>query len=64
MENDYTILNGKFNNELDPTKVGSLAYQIAQNNIAIATALGLAEATLDYLRNLCWLVITVVHWAT
>jgi hypothetical protein len=44
LENDYTILNGKFNNELDPTKVGSLAYQIAQNNIAIATAQGLASS--------------------
>lgn len=59
LENDYTILNGKFNNELDPTKVGSLAYQIAQNNIAIATAQGLAssakalaERDSAYLRSL------------
>jgi len=52
LENDYTILNGKFNNELDPTKVGSLAYQIAQNNIAIATAQGLAERDSVYLRKL------------
>ena len=52
LENDYTILNGKFNNELDPTKVGSLAYQIAQNNIAIATAKGLAERDSVYLRKL------------
>ena len=52
LENDYTILNGKFNNELDPTKVGSLAYQIAQNNIAIATAQGLAERDSVYLRSL------------
>ena len=52
LENDYTTLNGKFNNELDPTKVGSLAYQIAQNNIAIATAQGLAERDSVYLRSL------------
>ena len=52
LENDYTILNGKFNNELDPNKVGSLAYQIAQNNIAIATAKGLAERDSVYLRSL------------
>ena len=52
LENDYTTLNGKFNDELDPTKVGSLAYQIAQNNIAIATAQGLAERDSVYLRSL------------
>ena len=52
LESDYTTLNTKFNNELDPTKVGSLAYQIAQNNIAIATAQGLAERDSAYLRSL------------
>ena len=40
LENDYTTLNG------------SLAYQIAQNNIAIATAKGLAERDSVYLRSL------------
>ncbi len=44
LESEYSTLNGKFNDELDPTKVGSLAYQIAQNNIAIATAQGLASS--------------------
>lgn len=52
LESEYSTLNGKFNNELDPTKVGSLAYQIAQNNIAIATAKGLAERDSVYLRSL------------
>lgn len=59
LESEYSTLNGKFNNELDPTKVGSLAYQIAQNNIAIATAQGLAssakalaERDSAYLRSL------------
>lgn len=52
LESEYTTLNGKFNDELDPTKVGSLAYQIAQNNIAIATAQGLAERDSAYLRTL------------
>lgn len=59
LESEYSTLNGKFNDELDPTKVGSLAYQIAQNNIAIATAQGLAssakalaERDSAYLRSL------------
>jgi gas vesicle protein len=52
LESEYSTLNGKFNDELDPTKVGSLAYQIAQNNIAIATAQGLAERDSIYLRTL------------
>ena len=52
LESEYSTLNGKFNDELDPTKVGSLAYQIAQNNIAIATAQGLAERDSVYLRSL------------
>ena len=52
LESEYSTLNGKFNDELDPTKVGSLAYQIAQNNIAIATAQGLAERDSIYLRSL------------
>ena len=52
LESEYSTLNGKFNDELDPTKVGSLAYQIAQNNIAIATAQGLAERNSAYLRSL------------
>lgn len=52
LEGYYSTLNGKVDDMSDPTKVGSLAYQIAQNNIAIATAQGLAERDSVYLRSL------------
>ncbi len=52
LETYYSTLDGEIDDITDPTKVGSLAYQIAQNNIAIATAQGLAERDSAYLRSL------------